>query len=411
MQLSIVIPAYNEEEAIAATIESCLAAREAIVEQTPVVQVQVIVVSDGSSDDTEQIARSYQPQIRVIAYPDNRGYGAALKTGFAAAGGELVSFLDADGTCDPLYFVPMVNKLMEENADIAIGSRMGPDSEMPAVRRLGNRIFRGIINWLGRTQITDAASGMRVIRADRLPGIYPLPDGLHFTPAMTCRAVLDLHLSIVEVPMAYKERVGRSKLNAFVDGLRFARAIGRIALTYRPLRFLGIPGLILILLALFYGAGLLSWYAVHREIAEWLIYRMAAVTAFGTAGVNLVLIGLLAERTAALLNRQERNYRGRRLLERLTRAPGLIVLALVLIVAALVANWGGVVQYVATGRVTIHWSFVMFGLFAILQSTLLVGFVVVDYLLMLSLEKSKSLEAGIAQHQQTQTRAPVDTDS
>jgi glycosyltransferase involved in cell wall biosynthesis len=395
MQLSIVIPAYNEQEAIAAIIESCLAAQKAIVEQTPLTQVEIIVVSDGSSDDTEQIARSYQPQIHVIAYPDNRGYGAALKTGFAAAHGELVSFLDADGTCDPLYFVPMVNKLTEENADIAIGSRMGPDSEMPAVRRLGNRIFRGIINWLGRAQITDAASGMRVIRADRLPDIYPLPDGLHFTPAMTCRAVLDLHLSIVEVPMTYKERVGRSKLNAFVDGLRFARAIGRIALTYRPLRFLGIPGLLLVLVALFYGVCLLSWYVVHREIADWLIYRMAAVTAFGTAGVNLVLIGLLAERTAALLNRQERNYRGRWLLERLTRAPCLIVLALVLIVAALVANWGGIVQYVTTGQVTIHWSFVIFGLFAIVQATLLAGFVVLDHLLELFRENAQALDSDL----------------
>ncbi len=276
MQLSIVIPAYNEEEAIAAIIESCLAAREPIVEQTPVDEVEVIVVSDGSSDDTEQIARSYEPQIRVIAYPDNRGYGAALKTGFAATCGELVSFLDADGTCDPYYFVPLVNKLIEENADIAIGSRMGPDSEMPVVRRLGNRIFRGIINWLGRARITDAASGMRVIRADRLPNIYPLPDGLHFTPAMTCRAVLDLHLSIVEVPIPYKERVGRSKLNVFVDGLRFARAIGRIALTYRPLRFLGIPGLLFIGLALCYGVGILGWYGQHREIADWLIYLLSA---------------------------------------------------------------------------------------------------------------------------------------
>ncbi len=395
MQLSIIIPAYNEEEAITAIIESCLTAREAIVEQTPLSQVEIIVVSDGSSDSTEQIAGGYEPEIRVIAYADNRGYGAALKTGFAAARGELVSFLDADGTCDPLYFVPMVNKLIEENADIAIGSRMGPDSEMPAVRRLGNRIFRGIINWLGRTQNTDAASGMRVIRADRLPDIYPLPDGLHFTPAMTCRAVLDLGLSIVEVPMTYKERIGRSKLNVFVDGLRFARAIGRIALTYRPLRFLGIPGLIFIIVALFYGVGLLSWYAVHREIADWMIYRMAAVTAFGTAGVNLVLVGLLAERTAALLNRQERNYRGRWLLERLTRAPSLIVLALALVVAALVANWGGIVQYVATGQVTIHWSFVIFGLFAIVQATLLAGFVVLDHLLELFREKAQALDSDL----------------
>ncbi len=396
MRLSIVIPAYNEEEAIAHIVERCLTARVAIIEQTGVSAVEVIVVSDGSSDRTEEIAGEYEPEIQLIAYPNNRGYGAALKTGFAAASGDLVSFLDADGTCDPLYFVPLVNKLVEEGADISVGSRMGPDSEMPWVRRVGNRIFRGIINWLGRMRITDAASGMRVIRAERLADIYPLPDGLHFTPAMTCRAVLDLHLKIVEIPMTYRERVGRSKLNVIADGLRFARVIASIALTYKPLRFFGIPGLILTLIAMFYGVGVLHWYVQHRAIPEWMLYRMAAIIAFGTAGVNLILLGLLTERMVALLNRQERNYRARYLLERVTRAPGLVTLALVLLVGGLVANRQGIVQYVTMGHVDVHWSFAMFGLFAVLQSMLLGGFVIMDYLLMLFAEKARSLEAGIA---------------
>jgi len=103
LQLDIVIPAFNEEQAIEAIVRRCLAARATIIEETPVTNVTVTVVSDGSSDRTAEIAKSFEPDIDVVAYEHNRGYGAAIKTGFAAGSGDLVSFLDADGTCDPLF--------------------------------------------------------------------------------------------------------------------------------------------------------------------------------------------------------------------------------------------------------------------------------------------------------------------
>lgn len=384
MTLSIVIPAYNEEQAIANIIERCLAARERIIAATPVDAVEIIVVSDGSVDRTPELARSYEPEVQVIAYVPNRGYGAALKTGFAASRGELVSFLDADGTCDPLNFIPMVNKLVDEGADIAIGSRMGPDSRMPKVRRLGNRIFRGIINWLGRAQISDAASGMRVIRRDRLGGIYPLPDGLHFTPAMSCRAVLDLHLKIVEISMSYEERVGRSKLRVVTDGLRFARVIGAIAITYRPLRFFAIPGLLLLLAALLYGVGLIGRYLRTGGIDDDMIYRMVGITAFGVGGLHLVLLGVLADNVVAVLKRQYRRGSAAHRLLRQVTAPGLLLpLSVLGLAAAVGADWRALVEYLSTGHITAHWSFVVFGLFMALLSIELVGFVAMNHLVSL----------------------------
>ena len=189
MKLSIVIPAYNEEEAIAAIIRRFLAERENIVRETPVEDVEVIVVNDGSQDRTAEIARQFQ-DISLITYEKKRGYGAAIKSGFEKATGTLVAFLDADGTCDPHYFIDMCTKLIKEDADIVIGSRMTAESKMPAIRKVGNLFYAALINLLGSSTITDSASGMRVIKKSSLTKLYPLPDGLHFTPAMSCRAVL-----------------------------------------------------------------------------------------------------------------------------------------------------------------------------------------------------------------------------
>jgi glycosyltransferase involved in cell wall biosynthesis len=106
MKLSIVIPAYNEEEGIASIIERGLAAREQIAHSSPVHEVEIIVVSDGSTDRTVEIARGFD-DIQLITFEKNRGYGAAIKRGFEESSGELVGFLDADGTCDPRFFATL----------------------------------------------------------------------------------------------------------------------------------------------------------------------------------------------------------------------------------------------------------------------------------------------------------------
>ena len=237
MKLSIIIPAYNEEQSIARIIERTLSAAPDIIKNTGIDGVEVIVVNDGSGDKTEDIARRYSGSITLISYEKNKGYGAAIKQGFDRAGGELVSFLDADGTCDPRLFSGLVNSLLKDNADITIGSRLGPGSKMPKLRRLGNIFYAKMINFFAGTRITDCSSGMRVLRKTALARLYPLPDGLHFTPAMTCRALMGGGLKITEVPIEYAERTGKSKLNVIKDGLRFLKTILGSALSYRPVKF------------------------------------------------------------------------------------------------------------------------------------------------------------------------------
>lgn len=129
-RLTVVIPALDEAEAIGDTIRRCLDARDHIEREGGVSDVEVIVVSDGSTDATAEIARSFT-DVEVLEFSTNRGYGAAIKSGFQRGSGDLVGFLDADGTCDPLFFADLCRAIDGDGADIALGSRMSKESRMP----------------------------------------------------------------------------------------------------------------------------------------------------------------------------------------------------------------------------------------------------------------------------------------
>ena len=379
MKLTIVIPALNEQEAIAAIIERTLAARSVLIERTPVEAVQIVVVSDGSSDSTPDIARKYVPDIKLISYRVNRGYGAAIKLGFRESDGDLVAFLDADGTCDPIFFVDLVNALLENEADVALGNRMTDRSSMPAVRKLGNRLFATSISLIAATRIADSASGMRVIRRTSLDKLYPLPDGLHFTPAMSCRAALDEGIGLVEVPMTYAERTGESKLSAVRDGLRFARVIFDIALTYRPFRIFGSLGLVLMAAMGLFGLELIHDYAATGRVHDGMIFRVMAILVLGVSGFVAFALGMLAER-AAHLSHTIRRPHGRlyRLFGRLIRGPVLfwIGTAFVLVALGLAARPTG--QYLVTGRIAAHWSQVGLAGFCLLFGVQFLAFAALD---------------------------------
>ncbi|MCP4666166.1 MAG: glycosyltransferase family 2 protein, partial [Deltaproteobacteria bacterium] len=261
--LTIVIPAFNEEKSIGHTIEGCMAARKKLTEETAISDVEIVVVSDGSTDGTADIARSYGP-VSVLACRHNHGYGAALKLGFEKGSGDLVGFLDADGTCDPHFFVDLCNLAIDGPADVVLGSRMHKESRMPPIRRLGNRMFAAVMSRFSGEKVTDIASGMRVIRREALSRLYPLPNGLHFTPAMSSKALLDDSMTIREIPMPYYEREGRSKLDIFKDGTRFFLTIGRIASLHFSLRLFGGIAMVLFIIALLYGAGPLHFYLTQH---------------------------------------------------------------------------------------------------------------------------------------------------
>lgn len=294
MKLSIVIPAFNEEEAIGSTVQRCLDARPHLVQTSPVRDVEIIVVSDGSVDRTESIARAFD-NVQVIAFEQNRGYGAAIKAGFDIATGDLLGFLDADGTCDPRFFADLSNALMECDADVALGSRMGPRSRMPRVRRIGNRLYALLLGALSNRMVSDTASGMRVIRREALPKLLPLPDGLHFTPAMSARVLMDDELLLVERPMAYAERIGRSKLSVVHDGVRFLRTILHMTLMWRPSRLLLLVALTCFVFMIGLAAYPIESWLRQGRFGEDMIYRLLFCSLLGSAGVTMVSSAMLTD--------------------------------------------------------------------------------------------------------------------
>ncbi len=238
--LSIIIPAYNEENGIAEIASRVLSVGPAL-KKVGIDQLELLVVDDGSKDRTAEVAQNIAG-VTLIQHPKNRGYGAALKTGFSKASGELIGFLDADGTYPPEYF-PQLCQVALNGADLVIGSRMaGEESKMPITRRVGNFFFANLLSLLSHQKVTDSASGMRVFKREILRQIYPLPDGLNLTPVMSTRALHE-GINIKEVPIPYSERVGRSKLSVIRDGSIFMQSMLWTVLSYNPVRILGLLGL------------------------------------------------------------------------------------------------------------------------------------------------------------------------
>jgi Glycosyl transferase family 2 len=368
--LTIVIPALNEEQAIGSTIQRCLDARKHIVDTAGVAEVELIVVSDGSTDQTEEIARGFG-EVQVLVFERNRGYGAAIQCGFAHGRGDLVSFLDADGTCDPRFFADLCSAIDRESADVVLGSRMGSDSEMPWLRTLGNTIFAWILGILSQKRVGDTASGMRVIRRSVLPDLYPLPDGLHFTPAMSARILLEGKLRLVELPMKYAERVGDSKLRVLKDGLRFLSCIVQAAVAYRPARPLLLAAFGLGALALAVAGLPVVHYLNHRRLEEWMIYRLLMASLLTTVAATTVLAAVVADRIAAAAHGRLPARAGvtGAVAGMFTRRNRRLASAL-LLGGALALSWPGAVEYLSSGHVEMHWSrAVLSSLLVVLAST------------------------------------------
>jgi glycosyltransferase involved in cell wall biosynthesis len=287
--LSVVIPAYNEESGIAEIANRVLRVKDDL-EKAGVAELELLVVDDGSKDKTALIAGEIEG-VRLVRHPKNRGYGAALKTGFSQAKGELIGFLDADGTYPPEYFPQLCQEAMRGN-DLVIGSRMaGAESEMPFTRRVGNFFFATLLTLVGHQRVSDSASGMRVFKKEVLERIYPLPDGLNLTPVMSTRAVHE-GIRMVEVPIPYSERLGRSKLSVVHDGRVFLQSMIWTVLTYNPVRILGVIGLLGVLFALVVGLGLIiARVSGVTTLGPAGVLAVYAALVFGTAGVSIFALG------------------------------------------------------------------------------------------------------------------------
>ncbi len=288
--LSVVIPAYNEEKGIA-EIACRVLAVEPDLKNAGVDQLELLIVDDGSKDRTAEVA-SKIAGVKLICHPRNKGYGAALKTGFSKARGELIGFLDADGTYPPEYF-PHLCRAALNGVDLVIGSRMaGAESKMPLTRRVGNFFFATLLTLLSRQKVTDSASGMRVFKREILEQMYPLPDGLNLTPVMSTRALHE-GINIGEVPIPYSERVGRSKLSVIRDGRIFLQSMVWTVLSYNPVRILGMIGASGIgIAALVFLGILIARLQGITTLGPWGVVALFLALISSVAGINIFALGV-----------------------------------------------------------------------------------------------------------------------
>ncbi len=305
----MVLPAYNEEAALGPVLDRLFDALPQILAEGSLDRLEVLVVDDGSTDRTAEVAARYAGRIVLCRHPHNRGYGAALKTGFEAATGDLLAFYDADGTCPPAALGEMAQRLQavaprtkgekgqpERPTDVVVAVRLHRGrTEMPLFRWLANKGFALLLRALSGEPVTDTASGMRMFRKADLGLLYPLPDGMHLTPAMSAKCLVE-GLSVAEVPIDYDERIGESKLAPFSDGLRFVGIMLDTILVYNPLRVFWSIGFLCFFVALLLMIQPTIDWATKAKLPDggYYVYRSISALTLVGAGVNVLTLGLLA---------------------------------------------------------------------------------------------------------------------
>ncbi|MCB0326892.1 MAG: glycosyltransferase family 2 protein [Bdellovibrionales bacterium] len=362
--LSIVIPAFNEEEHISRVLDQVLSSRPAILQNTQFDELEIVVVNDGSVDRTqEEIKKRANENVSVVRHEINLGYGAALKTGFETARGNYLAFMDADGTIDPMSFVDMANEMMAQDADMVVGKRFGTrESGMPKVRKLGNYFFAYLLSFLAGEKVEDTASGVRIFKKNVLHQLYPLPDGLHFTPAMSSKALHE-KIKMCEVPVSYAQRSGQSKLNAVTDGLRFLRIILETVLIYNPFKvFLYLGTLSILFASLLMLQPVMVYLANQDVLFSDYIYRSIAALYFLVGGVQVILFGILARflvstffqhyETSAWIHRINKHLK----VYQYMNYYGFLVLGLGLMINGMYFG-----QYLLSKSFSFHWSWLMLG--------------------------------------------------
>jgi glycosyltransferase involved in cell wall biosynthesis len=197
-----------------------------------------VVVNDGSTDGTAAALRALKervPALRVVDHGVNRGYGAALLTGFARAKHEVVVITDADGTY-PEERISDLLDCIDDGAEMAVGARRGEDVQIPLVRRPAKATLKALASFLAGAPIPDLNSGLRAFRRELVLTYRPiLPHGFSFTTTITLASLTNGH-RVDYVTINYAHRAGTSKIRPVRDTLGFTALIIRTVLYFNPLK-------------------------------------------------------------------------------------------------------------------------------------------------------------------------------
>ncbi|WP_227176133.1 glycosyltransferase family 2 protein [Marinobacter sp. CA1] len=278
--ISVVIPAKNEANNLKSLIPKLRSV--ACIDE-------IIVVDDGSEDDTFRI--SSEAGAKVVSHPYSKGNGAAIKTGARAAEGDIIIFMDGDGQHDPAD-IPRLLEKIKEGYDLVVGAR-GRESQASVGRGLANGLYNKLASYMTGHPVKDLTSGFRAVRRDKfLEFLYLLPNGFSY-PTTSTMAFFRAGYSVAYVPITAHERVGVSHIRPLKDGIRFLLIIFKIGTLYSPLK-LFLP------IALFIFSIGLGYYAFTYFLAGRFTNMSALMF---TTSLVIFMVGLVSEQITALMYR------------------------------------------------------------------------------------------------------------
>ncbi len=278
MGMSLIIPAKNEARGLALILPK-------LVQSYP--DAEIFVVDDGSRDDTQTVCRAHG--VSVISHIYSMGNGAAIKSGARAATGEILVFMDADGQHDPDDIAKLLAKL-KDGFDMVVGARSA-SSQASLGRLCANTFYNWFASLLVGQKIDDLTSGFRAVKAEKFRKfLHLLPNGFSY-PTTVTMAFFRSGFSVGYKPITAKQRIGKSHIVSFKDGIRFFLILFKVGTLYSPLK------IFLPLSLLSFAIG--SAYYLYTFLTMGRFTNMSAL--LFTTSVIIFLMGLVSEQITGLL--------------------------------------------------------------------------------------------------------------
>lgn len=277
MKVSVVIPAKNEEAGLKLILPELVAHQRVD---------EIIVVSDGSTDDSEDVCRDYG--VKVVSHPYSKGNGASIKTGARSATGDVIVFMDGDGQHQPSDIDALLDEY-SKGYDLLVGTRSA-DGQASKARRFANGFYNRFASWMTGHKVKDLTSGFRVVNAEKFREfLYMLPNGFSY-PTTSTMAFFRSGYSVGYHPITVLQREGKSHINLIRDGIKFLLIIFKVATLYSPIKVFGGAALMLFLSGVSYYS--YTFIMFHRFTNMGMVLVLSSILVF--------LIGLMSEQISTL---------------------------------------------------------------------------------------------------------------
>ena len=278
---SIIIPAFNEQNAISDTIKRCQNVINLIGDSSS----EVIVVDDGSSDDT--MKNMNEMGVKTIHHPHNIGYGRSLKDGIKAAKNDIIIITDADGTY-PIESIPQLLNEYQKGFDMVVGNRQGQHLNESFSKKIFRRILKSLVEYTAGRKIPDINSGLRIFsQKTSLLFFEKLCDTFSFTTSLTL-AYMMTGKFVKYIPIEYNKRIGKTKVKHFRDSLRTLQYITEAILYYNPIKiFIAYTVCLLVASGIIFGIHLLTSSFTLLVISLGLFFISFIILSFGFLAIQI----------------------------------------------------------------------------------------------------------------------------